>query len=222
MMFKTELHCHSCDISECARVDVDTIVKKFTEAGYSTLVLTNHFNEYTYDVRECKDWNEWIDKYIQAYQKLKNAAQGKLNILLGAEFRFTENYNDYLVFGLTEEFLRKNEYAYKMNIWDFHALTKETGMLLIQAHPFRDGMTVTNPHAIDGVEVWNGHMGHDSRNDIANAWADKFGLIKTSGTDFHYHDVPANSGIITDFEITDMDTLLKTLKDGNYSLIRDE
>ena len=219
-MFKTELHCHSNDISACARVDADIIIEKFTGAGYSTLVLANHFNSSTYTHNKCESWNEWIDKYIGAYNLLKEKAKGKLNILLGMELRTNENINDYLVFGVTEKFLRENENIFKMNIWDVHKLTSENGMLLIQAHPFRDSMTVTNPKALDGVEVFNGHMGHDSRNDIAEAWANKFSLIKTSGTDFHYADVPANAGILTENEITTMDELVDVLKSGNYELVK--
>ena len=219
-MFKTELHCHSNDISACARVDADIIIEKFTSAGYSTLVLANHFNSSTYTHNKCESWNEWIDKYIGAYNLLKEKAKGKLNILLGMELRTNENINEYLVFGVTEKFLRENENIFKMNIWDVHKLTSENGMLLIQAHPFRDSMTVTNPKALDGVEVFNGHMGHDSRNDIAEAWANKFSLIKTSGTDFHYADVPANAGILTENEITTMDELVAVLKSGNYELVK--
>ena len=219
-MFKTELHCHSCDVSGCARVNAEQIIEKFTSAGYTTLVLSNHLHPWTHCHVKSESWSELVDKYMAGYYNLKEKAQGKLNILLGMELRVRENGNDYLIFGVTEEFLRAHENLLDMNIWDVHKLTSENGMLLIQAHPFRDGITVTNPKAIDGVEVFNGHKGHDSRNDIAEAWADKFSLIKTSGTDFHYDYAPANAGIITEHEITDMAALIETLKSGNYELIK--
>ena len=220
-MFKTELHCHSSDVSACARVDADIIIEKFTSAGYSTLVLSNHLHAWTQSHIKSESWDELVDKFIGAYENLKEKAQGKLNILLGCELRVKGSSNDYLVFGITEEFLRAHENLIDLNIWDVHKLTSENGMLLIQAHPFRDGMTVVHPHAIDGVEVFNGHKGHDSRNDIADAWANKFGLIKTSGTDFHYEDVPANAGILTDSEIKTMDELIATLKSGKYELVKE-
>lgn len=221
-MFKTELHCHSNDISLCARVSTEDIVKKYTEAGYTSLVLTNHFNDYTMQATGSKNWDEWVDKYIAAYEKLKRDAQGKLNILLGMELRFEENINDYLVFGVTEEFMKKYPDMLDMNPEKFHKIAQENGCLFIQAHPFRNGMTVVLPSHLDGVEVYNGHLGHDSRNDIANLWAEKFNLIKTSGTDFHYNDVPANAGIITEDEITDMSQLIEILKSGKYTLVRGE
>ena len=220
-MFKTELHCHSKDISQCARVSFEEIVDKYVSAGYNTLVLSNHFNTGTKDSLGAKSWGEWVDKYVGSYKALKEFAKGKLNILLGMELRFDENCNDYLVFGVTEEFLRKYDDMLQMNPSSFRKIANENGCLFVQAHPFRNGMTVVRPDSLDGVEVFNGHYGHDSRNDIANAWADKFGLIKTSGTDFHYNDSPANGGILTDVEITAMDQLLEILKSGKYTLNMD-
>lgn len=217
-MFKTELHCHSMDVSQCARVNAAQIVEKFAVAGYNTLVLANHFSSYTMEALHSTDWNDWVDKYLNGYYNLKKEAEGKLNILLGMELRFNGNTNDYLVFGVTEELLRNNTDIFTMGPEKFHALAKENDCLFIQAHPFRNSMVVIDPRHLDGVEVFNGHLGHDSRNDIANMWADKFNLIKTSGTDFHYFDYPANGGIITDEEITSMPQLVEILKSGNYTL----
>lgn len=219
-MFKTELHCHSKSVSECARVSNEEIIEKYTNAGYSTLVLANHFNFTTQEFHKCKDYQDFLSVYLKGYEDLKRDAEGKLNVLLGMELRFTQNINDYLVFGITEELLRSNEPLYNMNPESFHNFAKENGLLFIQAHPFRNSMTVVNPRFLDGVEVFNGHMGHDSRNEIAEAWADKFNLIKTAGTDFHYNDVPANAGILTECEIMDMDALVKILKSGQYELIK--
>ena len=220
-MFKTELHCHSNDVSACAQVNANDIVEKFSKKGYSTLVLTNHFSRGTYKHVGATSWEDWIDKFINGYEKLKEAAKGKMNILLGMELRFDENDNDYLVFGITRSFLEKISDVFELNPHVFHKIANENGCLFVQAHPFRNRMTVVPPYDLDGVEVFNGHMGHDSRNSIAEAWADKFNLIKTSGTDFHYNDSPANGGIFTECEITSMEQLVEILKSGNYTLNRD-
>ena len=217
-MFKTELHCHSKSISQCARVASEEIINSFTAKGYTTLVLANHFNRYTMNSLGITDWNDWIDRFLAGYEELRRDAEGKLIVLLGMELRFDRNINDYLVFGITKDFLKKYPNMFEMDPRSFHEIAKENGCLFIQAHPFRNNMTVVHPHELDGVEVFNGHMGHDSRNDIAEAWADKFGLIKTSGTDFHYADSPANGGIFTEKEITTMEELIETLKSGNYTL----
>ena len=221
-MFKTELHCHSKSISQCARVSNEEIIEKFTEAGYTTLVLANHFTEGTQNNHGCQgDYQAFVTKFLNAYEDLKKDAEGKLTVLLAMELRFNENSNDYLVFGIDERFLRENEDIFDLNPEKFSKIARENGLLFVQAHPFRNTMQVVRPDFLDGVEVYNGHKGHDSRNEIANMWADKFGLIKTSGTDFHYNHAPANAGIKTEYEIKDMATLIKTLKEGTYELIKE-
>ena len=220
-MFKTELHCHSKSVSACARVSNEEIIQKFTEAGYTSLVLTNHFNQGTQDFLGCASYQDFVTAYLKGYEDLKREASGKLNIILGMELRFNENSNDYLVFGITEEFLRAHEDIFSLNPERFSKISRESGLLFVQAHPFRNTMTVINPAFLDGVEVYNGHKGHDSRNEIADMWADKYGLIKTSGTDFHYPHVPANAGILTEKEIKTSDDLLEIIKSGSYSLIKE-
>ena len=100
-MFKTELHCHSKSISQCARVSNEEIIEKFTEAGYTTLVLANHFTEGTQNNHGCQgDYQAFVTKFLNAYEDLKKDAEGKLTVLLAMELRFNENSNDYLVFGI--------------------------------------------------------------------------------------------------------------------------
>ena len=218
-MFKTELHCHSKDASGCARIDVDTIVNKFTEGEYTTLVLTNHFGDFTYDYLKAESWDDMIDKYVGAYKKLKECADGKLNILMGMELRFKHNNNDYLVFGPDEEFLKSHPDIFDMKVWEFHKICQEKGYLLIQAHPFRNGMQIVKPELLDGIEIFNGHMDHDSRNVIAQIWAEKFGLKRTAGSDYHYSSQTPNAGMLTDVEVKDISTLVEILKSGQYQLI---
>ena len=221
-MFKTELHCHSKGVSTCGQVDLVGIVEKFATAGYSTLVLTNHLSEYIYEHHNKGSWKNFVDFFVGEYEALQETANGKLTVLLGAELRFKETGdNDYLCFGFDKAFLLENPYLYRSSVADFHKLCQEKGYLFIQAHPFRNGMKVINPAFVDGVEVFNGHGGHDSRNEIAEAWANKFSLLKTSGTDFHYAHAPTNGGIATDEKIQTVQQLVAVLKSGKYELIKE-
>jgi len=215
MSYKLELHCHSRDISGCSSADADTIVKKYMEAGYSGVVLMNHLGIHG------PDWQEKVDRYINGHNKLVAAAEGKdFDVIFGAEVRFPENSNDYLVYGLTEKFLRDIEAEFPMGIGKFSELAREAGMLVVQAHPFRFGMTVTNPRHLDGIEVYNGHWGHNSNNDIAALWAQQYGKIKTAGSDFHDPEQPITAGIITEERVTDLEKLVATLRSGEYELIK--
>ena len=219
-MFKTELHCHSKDISFCSSASVDDIIAEYTAAGYSTLMLANHFEPATMRRREAASYEDFVKMYVSAWEKLRDAAAGRINVLFGAELRFECNLNDYLLFGATPEFLLSHPDIFSMTPASFSECAREAGVLFVQAHPFRNNMTLVDPKYLDGVEVFNGHGGHDSRNPIAEVWAERFSLIKTSGSDYHHPSHKANSGILTEREIKTVSELVATLRSGKYELIK--
>lgn len=220
MSFKTELHCHCKEISLCADANVDIVAQKYLDAGYSTIVLTNHFNYDTIRNRDYKDYADFLDQYIDAAEKLQNRVGDQIKILLGMEIRFSNNWNDYLVYGVTPEFLRENLNILDMSLNTFHELVNQHGMLLFQAHPFRFGMTTTNPQCLDGIESHNGHPHHNSNNDIAEVWAEKYKLLRSAGSDYHHEWDNPTSGIITERPILTQEDLLSVLRSGSFEIIR--
>lgn len=218
MQYKTELHAHTCEVSPCADLTVKEVADRYIAAGYTSLVLTNHYCDYVID-NIGGTWEEKIEHYLSAYHAMKDYAKDRLHILLGCELRFTENFNDYLIFGLTEEFLREHPDLHQMKLKSFSELARKSGLLLFQAHPFRNRMTVMDPKYLDGIEVFNGHHGHDSRNRLADAHAKHYGLLRCSGSDFHHVSSVESGGILTDFPITSMDELVEVLRTGNCELI---
>ena len=220
MKFKTELHCHSRDGSGCSSESAEEIVQKYLDRGYSTLCLTNHFLPIWSDDRE--EWLKEVNEKHRAYDILKEAAEGTaLNVIYGLEFRLKANYNDYLVFGFTWDYVEAMDPKDLDDIGRFSQKVRGDGMYLIQAHPFRYHMTVTNPDFLDAIEVHNGHAGHESHNMLAELYAEYHHKAKTSGTDSHDHSHVPNSGIITDFEIKTVEQLVETLRSGNYTLIKE-
>ena len=75
-------------------------------------------------------------------------------------------------------------------------------------------MTVIPPELIDGIEVFNGNPRHDSRNETAKHWAERFGLLSTSGSDFHWREDLARGGILTETPITTCAELIAAVKGG--------
>lgn len=220
MLYKTELHCHTAEASQCAGENADDTVKKYVDAGYTTVVLTNHIDGLNKFFSS--DENEkGIEFFLEGYRKFEECAKGKLNVLLGAEVTFKNSiHNHYLVYGITEEFLRENPNLRDMNAKALHNLCVENGFLLVQAHPFRHNTTLTRPEHLDGIEVFNGHIKHKTQNDMSDIWANYYGLIKTSGSDHHNSDHPADCGILTDEPITSNEQLISVLKSGDYRIMR--
>ena len=222
-MYKTELHCHSRHISTCAHASHEEIVEKYLAAGYTTIVSTEHINPWTFP-RELEEstWRDRLDYFMDAYEHFCRVAEGKLNVLLGAEIRFMrENNSDYLVYGLTREFLADlGDPRYINSISTLSKNVRANGCMIFQAHPFRPDMMVTNPRLLDGVEVANMSPWHESHNDIAEAWAKVNSMIGISGTDFHNVEHEPRGGIMTENPIISNDDLFTVLRSGEFELIR--
>ncbi len=114
--------------------------------------------------------------------------------------------------------MRDNKDLLNMNISSFSALAQKNGLMIYQAHPFRFGMKITNVKYLDGIEVCNRNIEHDSHNDIAALWAEKFGLKETAGSDHHQKGNEGLAGIISRHEITSNKILLDTLANQDYTL----
>ena len=107
-----------------------------------------------------------------------------------------------------------------MNIKSFYELAHKNGFLVFQAHPFRIGMKVTNPQFLDGIEIFNGNPRHNSSNDIAEAWAKKYDLMVSSGSDYHEFEDLASGGIYFNKEITDEKMLVEEMLKRDYRIKR--
>lgn len=215
----TELHAHTSEVSRCAHLDAAGVVDRYLEAGYTTLVVTNHFNSDTLNTAG-SDWQSRADYFLRGWRVAKEYAGDRMHVLLGMEIRFAECWNDYLVYGLDEDYLYAHPFLYDMDLRSFSALVRADGLLLVQAHPFRNGMKVMPPDLLDGYEIYNGHVGHDSRNPIAHAWCARHGKLATSGSDLHDPCSHINAGILTDEPVTDMQKLCTLLREKRYTLRR--
>lgn len=217
MQFKTELHAHTSEVSPCGHVTAPEVAERFIAEGYSSLVITNHYCDYVIDPLK-GTWREKMDYYMHPYYLMREHAGDRLHVILGCELRFEGNINDYLIYGITEEFLRENPDLHKMSLHSFSELAHENEMLVVQAHPFRNGMVVVNPEYLDGMETFNGTPTYDGRNLIADAWAKRYNLLRTSGSDFHNPDQFGTGGILTSAAIRTGEELVAVLKSGDYTL----
>lgn len=221
--YKTELHAHSLEVSACANANAAYLAGRYLAEGYSALVLTNHWNletfhspRYTGDPADHRARTAYFFDGIRKAQKAAEATA--LTVLAGMELRLeADGKNDYLLYGITEEFVLSHPELQELTLEELSALTRESGILLIQAHPFRDGMTVVSPALLDGYEVFNGH--DDSRNEIARRMGEVTGKIMTSGSDFHDPENRVSGGIQTKEPIRSSKDLLTVLGHGDYEIL---
>ncbi len=218
----TELHLHTQESSSCAKVPVVELLEAYKKVGYNTIVITDHCSKKKMDKLGEISWKEKMNFVLDGYKKAKKYSEKlHLNILLGVEITLQETKSDYLIYGIDKDFLIENECIYDYSLEKLYTICHQKGYLMIQAHPFRDNMQRAPFDLIDGIEVFNGCIKSNSRNDMAMDYGKKTNKILTSGSDFHRLEDLATGGIITTKEIKTTKQLIEVLKSMDYVLVYD-
>ncbi len=213
-MFKIDTHIHTVETSSCGRIEAREIVRLYKEAGYHGIIITDHYFDLYFDNLVDLSWDEKIDQFLRGYHHAseEGTKQG-LKVFLGLELRFTENPNDYLVYGITEGFLKEHKELYTLGLKGFKKLIEKENILIIQAHPYRKHMIVAAPEDIHGVEVYNGNGRHNSHDEFSFAFAKEHSLMMSSGSDFHELEDLARGGMVFDHEINTAEDFVNALRD---------
>ena len=212
-----DTHIHTKEASSCSRVYAEDIVRRYKELGYKGICITDHVSDYQFS-KHGVTYEEQVEKYLSGYRNAKKFETDDFHIILGMEIRFLENDNDYLVYGFDEDFVRNHDMIHFENPEHFRPFAQENNLIIYQAHPFRIGMTVVDRNFLDGVEVNNGHGDHNSSNDVAYKWAEKYSLRKLSGSDFHGNLSLEPGGVFFEEYLTDSYQVANALRNENYTL----
>ena len=219
-LFKIETHLHTAETSRCGFVSGADFVERYHLLGYDGIIVTDHLHEDFVSGINCKgDWNACIDLFLGGYKRAKR--QGEkigLNVMLGAEIRFTEpNGSDYLIYGIDEEFLRRNPFLYRTNPQDFFKRYGDK-ILIIQAHPYRNNDVVFTD-SIHGIEVYNLNPRHNNNTEKA------LELSKTNpelycfaGSDAHREEDTARGWMLFNKPITNSREFHEAIKCNDYFL----
>ena len=217
MSYLFDIHIHTQESSGCGETAAADVVRHYKECGYDGLCITDHMNKHN-AFQFADTYAGQAQAFLRGYHAAKQAAGDDLKIILGMEIRFTDCNNVYLVFGFDEDFIFTRDLTDFGNLREFRPFADENGLIVIQAHPFRKSMKIIEPELLDGMEVYNGHGGHDSRNDIAYRWAEKFGLRMTSASDFHYNSGMEHGGMYLDEMPEDSKDLARIILENKYKL----
>lgn len=215
--YRIELHAHTNPASKCSEIPPEELIETYTQKGYDAVVITNHFVSYMFNglTKEAA-----LDKYLSDFERAKFAAENcNIRVLLGAEIRFDENSNDYLIFGVDREVLSKGFDYFDKGLKAFRTEVPLDKSVFVQAHPHRDGMEEVNPALLDGYEIFNMHPGHNSRVAISTCHSKNAGTkIFTVGSDYHHRNRGHEgvSALRTSILPEDSYALAEILKSGNY------
>lgn len=185
-MYYIELHFHTAEASHCGRVPAEDGVRQYREAGYSGVVVTDHFSRKERGGPGDREWDKVCARFLKGYYAAKTAAAGTdFSVFLGMEIRFPYDENDFLVYGFKEEFLWEHPWIYMKELKELKELADREGLYIVQAHPFRQKCFLADTDCLHGIEIYNGNPRHDSRNECALRAAKKYRLGRTVGSDFH-------------------------------------
>lgn len=214
---RIELHAHSKPVSPCSEIEPKELIDTYKAHNYDALVLTNHYIKHIFKDLSKK---EAIEYYLNDFKKAFEYGESVgLKVFLGVEYRFTENNNDYLIYGADRELVSLLFDCFDMGVERFRKEISLPKSLFIQAHPLRRGCELCNTDLLDGIETLNLHPYHNSQVGRAVRIADKANLkITTVGSDFHHKNVDheAVSALRTKFLPKDSFHLAEILKSGDY------
>ena len=214
--YRTELHAHTKPASLCGHLLPEELVKIYLEHGAHGLVITNHLNFYSKGERTAE---QYAEDYLADYYRAKTAAEGTpLSVSLGVEIRFDgkdkDDKNDYLIYGVEPEEVLPMIEAVDLgfDIEEFYKKFKKNTNLILQAHPFRDKITLAPLSSLDGIEVFNLHSGQNSRIAWAAKYAKEHGLLLSGGSDIHRADRACSCFLRTKEPIKDTHGVVRALR----------
>ena len=222
-MYKYELHAHTSECDRAAHLSARELVHMYKDAGYDGIVITDHyfqlFSQWFEEELRGLSHTQRMDRWLKGYYTARDEGDKiGFTVLPGAEVRFDHCPNDYLLYGLDEQFFYSAPQLNELSgIEELVSLLQED-VCLVQAHPFRNGMRVETPKFLFGIEVFNGGT-ERFRNDLARQFAEYYDLAKTSGSDIHDPRRLAKGGILTEKQIRTPEDLRHVLRNGDFSLI---
>lgn len=223
MEYLYDPHTHTKEVSRCGWIPAQEVVNLYHSRGYAGIAVTDHLHEGYISTLPCRDdWQACVSAYMAGYHLSRQKAQEYgMDSIFGAEIRFPENDRDYLIYGIDEDFLRRNPYLHRLGHRAFYEKFKNE-VLMIQAHPYRDFDRLGEDVASDwlhGVETLNSNPRHDSQNSLAEALCrEKPHLYAVCGSDTHRPGDEAQAAMVFHHRVRDSFEYKAAVQSGEYSL----
>ncbi|MDR1193549.1 MAG: PHP domain-containing protein [Peptococcaceae bacterium] len=218
-MYKYDIHIHTAETSRCGHLKAAEIVNAYKKLGYAGICITDHLHDFYFDIMEWHDdWQKCIDRFMYGYKLAKEAGDAAgLDVIFGAEIRFTENDNDFLLFGIDEDWLRSRPFVCHVTHREFFHKYGDS-VLILQAHPYRDKFPVLSD-CIHGLEVANCNPRQKNRNELAVELALSHPeLIRVCASDTHQWGDEGQAGIILPNPVKDSYEMKAAIEKRSFSL----
>ena len=195
-----DCHVHTSEGSACGKNTGSEMAQAYKAAGYSGIVITDHFYYGNTAIDRDLPWPIWVDHFSKGYE---NAKATGLKIGLQVFFGWEACYEgtEFLIYGLSPSWLLAHPEIKNATISEQFHLIKKDGGLVIQAHPFREESYIDAmrlfPDLVDGIEVLNAT--HSNPHSLfhynphfdkeAAQYAKAHHFLLTAGSDMHNTDL---------------------------------
>ncbi len=223
-MYKIETHLHTAEVSRCARLSAAEMMRLYAGAGYHTVVVTDHCMQRYFDGCGEIPWEEKAALFFRGGEAAREAGEPLgLTVLTAAELSFKKAApNDYLVYGFDRKFLTAHPDVFDWELSRFYETARARGMLVIQAHPNRDGRCRPTPEFVDGLEIYNSNPRHEDHSEMSERCAREHHLLWSAGSDAHRTEDVAGSGLLSETPVRTMEEFIALIRSGKQRMIRQE
>ena len=225
MEYRYETHCHSAQCSLCAQSSAQMMVRAYKAAGYTGMVLTDHFIFGHTAVPATLPWPERMRRYYDAYLDAKAVGdQLDFDVIFGIEHAYGDG-KEVLIYGVELDFLLVNPDIPDISLDELVQRVHEAGGIVIQAHPYRSRWYVNmsvEPRAdiVDGIEVFNAgnNPGDDPK---ALALSKTKDYIVTCGGDTHNIEDPkiGSAGVVFPYRVRNSKEFADALKRREHKFL---
>ncbi len=190
-----ETHMHTSEASACAANTGAEMARAYKQAGYTGIIVTDHFVYGNTAVDRDLPWEQWVENFCLGYEHAK--AEGD-RIDLQVFFGWESGYGgpEFLVYGLDKQWLLEHPEIRDATVEEQAGLVHEGGGIISQAHPYREASYIkeirTYPGYVDAAEGVNASHSsfvkeerHPEYNERALLYAKENCLPMTAGSDQH-------------------------------------
>lgn len=221
MNYIYETHLHTSEASLCGNLPGAEYIDFMKSRGYSGIIVTDHFFNGNTCISQELPWKERIEAFYQGYENARKAAEGTdFSVFFGLEVNYDRD--EYLLYGLDKQWLLDRPDLLSYSRKELYDAVKESGGLMIQAHPFRERFYITeihlSPDMCDGIEVYN--AGNVSwQNALAHDYAKEHNLPVIAGSDVHFKTADSMGGISVSYPLKTMNDFIQAFKNGELTAV---
>lgn len=223
MGYLYETHMHTSQGSACAHVPGAEMARLYKEAGYTGIVITDHFWGGNTAIDRSLEWADWVNGFCEGYEDAKREGD---RIGLQVFFGWESGYNatEFLIYGLDKQWLLDHPEIRDCTVEQQRELVRRSGGIVVHAHPFREAPYILEirlfPAFVDGVEGINVGNRDPQWNEKAIAYAAEHGLPITAGSDQHNGHI-AGGGMVFPRKLEDARDLCKAILNSEAIELRD-